>query len=358
MKVIDADGHVEESVAMFDCLEDEYFPRRPLALPFDQDTAYGANNAIWLIDGEAYPRMVGKGRIIFSTPTLMQSAKRKSAPIPAQELTDVEARLRDLDKQGIDRQVVYPTLFLTTTTPDVRLEAALLRAYNTFMAQACAQSGARVHFAALVPIRDIEESKRELRRARELGAVAVMLLGVAWDKPLGDRSLWPLYEVAAELDLPVCIHFGWGSPAITYAIDTGALAVFHSATLPVVMGAHSVFASGVLDEIPGLRFAFLEAGAEWLPWVIHQIRRGRGRASDPAEYFRQGRAFIACEADEDINYLVGCLGEDALVAASDYPHSDPSHEDSLEEAVMGRSDVPLKVREKILSANPQRLYGF
>lgn len=356
MRVIDADGHVEESAAIFERLEPEFYPRRPLALGFGTDTVYRSSNAIWLIDGKAYPKLAGKGAVTFVTPTLMESAKRKSASIPAQELTDVEARLRDLDRAGIQQQVIFPTLFLTTTTDDVELEAALFRAYNTFMADACAPSGDRLKFAALVPIRNVPESIRELKRARDLGAVAVMLLGVAWDTSLGDRKMWPFYEAAAERETPVCIHFGWGCPAITDAFSPGFS--FNSAVLPVLMGARSILSSEVLENFPRLKVAFLETGAFWLPWMLHQIGRGRSALQDPAHYFREGRAFIACEADEDINYLVGCIGEEALVVASDYPHSDPSHQDSLEATMMGREDLPLRVREKILSSNPQRLYGL
>ncbi len=356
MKVIDADGHVEESVAMFTRLEDEYVPRRPLALGFDRDTAYGSFNAVWLIDGEVYPKLLGKGAFIFVTPTLMEGAKAKAASIPAQELTDVPARLADLDQAGIDQQVVYPTLFLATTTEDVAMEAALFRAYNTFMAEACRSSGGRIHFAALVPIRNVEESARELRRAKELGAVSAMLLGVAWDRSLKDRALWPFYEEAASLDMPICLHFGWGCPSITAPFTWGDS--FNSATLPVLMGARSVLGSGVMEEIPRLRFAFLETGSQWMPWVIHQIKRGGNMRRDPAEYFREGRAYIACEADEDINYLVNVLGEDCFVVASDYPHSDFSREDNLRSAIMKREDVPIRVREKILCENPQRLYSL
>ena len=41
------------------------------------------------------------------------------------EITDPEARLRDMDKSGFDVQVIYPTLFLIYLTDDVALEVAL-----------------------------------------------------------------------------------------------------------------------------------------------------------------------------------------------------------------------------------------
>jgi predicted TIM-barrel fold metal-dependent hydrolase len=124
------------------------------------------------------------------------------------------------------------------------------------------------------------------------------------------------------------------------------------------MGARSILASQLLVEFPRLRFAFLETGSEWVPWVIHQISRGSRSAKDPAAYFREGRVYVACEAEEDITYLTRCVGDDCLVVASDYPHADPSHEDSIRDAIMGRDDVPVRVREKILSDNPQRLYSL
>lgn len=359
MRVIDADGHVEESHATFSFLEEEYHPRRPIVVEIEKDTVYAPYTASWLIDGKIYPNIMGKGGGRLGTPTAMDRAKTKPFSIPAQEMTDLGARLRDLDKASIDQQVVYPTLFLMTTTDDVRFEAALLRSYNSFMAGACATSGGRVKFAALVPIRAVQASIDELRRVRSLGAVAVMLHGVAWEKTLGDTSLWPFYEEAASLDIPVCTHFGWGSPGIRDVFDSrDRSASFTAATLPVLIAFHSIMGSGVMEAIPNLRVAFLETGAQWMPWVIHQLRRSGAARKDPADYFREGRAYVACEADEDINHLVAEIGEDGLVVASDYPHGDFSREDNIRTAIMAREDVPLRLREKILSANPQHLYGL
>ena len=50
--IVDADAHVEESEAMFEYLEKDFYPRRPLAIPLKGDTAYAKYNAVWLIDDE------------------------------------------------------------------------------------------------------------------------------------------------------------------------------------------------------------------------------------------------------------------------------------------------------------------
>ena len=74
--IIDADAHVEESEAMFDRLDKEFRPRRPLPVRFATDTVYGKYNAVWLIDGETYPKLMGKAARFF--------ARRRSwKPLPS-----------------------------------------------------------------------------------------------------------------------------------------------------------------------------------------------------------------------------------------------------------------------------------
>ena len=359
MQVIDADSHVGESEAMFDLLDKEYYAKRPQAVGFSADSGFGPFNAAWAIDGKMFPNPVGKGATLLLTPTFMDLNKASPCSIPSMELTDVPARLADMDRMGIEKQVIYPSLFLAATAADVGLEAALMRCYNTFVAQACTRSEGRLAFAAVVPIRDTDAAISELRRAKGLGAVAVMLHGMPWDMTLGDKSLYPFYEAVQNLDIPVVVHFSWGSPAITNLFDVRETG-FNSSMVPVVMSCYSLMVCGVMETFPRLRVGFLESGSMWVPWVIHQIRRGaktRGVGGrDAIEYFRDGRAYVACEADEDINFLVSWVGEDAILVGSDYPHPDPSAEEQLVDAMMGREDVPLRVREKILSANPASFY--
>lgn len=100
------------------------------------------------------------------------------------------------------------------------------------------------------------------------------------------------------------------------------------------------FPVGVLDHFPRLKLAFLEAGSEWLPYTIHQLDRrysNRGGSSfgtrrKPSEYLQDGNI------------------------ASDYPHGDPSREEDMVGALNSRTDVPARVREKILSHNARGLY--
>jgi hypothetical protein len=248
---------------------------------------------------------------------------------------------------------------LTTTTEDLKLEAALLRAYNSFLGDCYTKSKGRIRFAALVPIRDVDASIREIQRAAKIGAAAVMLHGMAWDKLLGDESLFPFYQAAADLNLPICVHLGWGCPALTRIFD--ATTNFYGAILPVIMGFNSILSSAAFEKIPNLRCAFLEAGAAWLPFMIKQVRRDNVRrklAKDPIEYFKDGRVFVSCEPDEDINGIAELIGEDSYVLGSDYPHGDPSRQEDMVAEFRERADLSPRMVEKMLSGNPRKLYGI
>ncbi len=70
------------------------------------------------------------------------------------------------------------------------------------------------------------------------------------------------------------------------------------------------------------------------------------------------RLYVACEADEDIGYLVRYIGEDNLIIGSDYGHRDPSEERELVNTMKSREDIPAFLTNKILSDNPKSFYGL
>src|SRR5438552_3061653 len=132
LKVVDADAHVEEGAAMWECLDPEFHGRKPVALGFPPDTLdgiYSNFNAVWLIEGKAFPKGQGRGYHIFATPPTSKVATTKSISVGAQSMTDVPARLADMDQRGIAYQVVYPTLFLVTLAQETGLERGLCQAY-------------------------------------------------------------------------------------------------------------------------------------------------------------------------------------------------------------------------------------
>ena len=140
MRVLDADGHIWESEAMFAGLDPEFHPRRPVLVSMPLDTAAGDSNRPWLIEGKIAPRFSGRGATFPPSFPGSPAAATRRVSVGAQTLEDVEARIKGIDEFGLGEQVIFPTLFLESIVYDVRLEAALYRAYNDFIAAACAKS--------------------------------------------------------------------------------------------------------------------------------------------------------------------------------------------------------------------------
>ena len=161
--VVDADTHIAEPEAMWKLIDAKMAPRRPVLLGLPDDTWFGDRNALWLIDGNIFPKPAGKGSYRLVTPSAQKAEKvRGDIAISSREIADVSARVKDMDRLGVDVQVIYPTLFLVYLTDDAELETALCKAYNSWLADACNNSNGRLKFVAVLPLRSIPESLKEI----------------------------------------------------------------------------------------------------------------------------------------------------------------------------------------------------
>ncbi|MSP39548.1 MAG: hypothetical protein EXR70_13760, partial [Deltaproteobacteria bacterium] len=130
MRVIDADGHVEENLETF---SDKYLDPAFRAL---RPRVTGVDGlAYWVIEEQLYPRRVGPGCNNLGTPTnvngqLAAHSLGKKESIANMELDDVPARLKLMDEEDIAIQVIYTTLFLAyPLTKNAPLATAMTSSY-------------------------------------------------------------------------------------------------------------------------------------------------------------------------------------------------------------------------------------
>ncbi|MSQ52687.1 MAG: hypothetical protein EXR28_12445 [Betaproteobacteria bacterium] len=361
MNTIDADAHVEESIATWEEIEPAYKARKPIVITLPTDTALGGFNAAWVVDGQM--------RYVGATPTSGANAQKKPVSIGSQELTDVAGRLADMDKFGVKKQVIYPTVWLVCMAEEVGLEAALARAYNTFMAKQCNQSGGRLYYSAVIPFRNPQAAVEEIRRVKKMGsAVSIFVRGIEWDMPLSHPSFYPIYEEAQKQDLVMAVHLGFGSPVINRMFETiprrredMRFPFVPPRSLPLLRmmipyGFETVVTAGIPDEFPKLRWAFLEAASAWMISSLACLK-GPARANG-RKYLDEGKIYVTCEPDEDLPYLVNQLGPNCMVMASDYPHEDDFRHDDFGAGLSEHKSLTGEVIEKILATNPARLYAL
>jgi predicted TIM-barrel fold metal-dependent hydrolase len=361
MRIIDADTHLGEPKAMWDMLDERFYARRPVVASIPNDTLYGGKNAFWVIDGHIYPKSAGKGSHLLMTPSEQEDQQvRKDIPLGSRELTDPAQRLREMDQMEVAVEVVYPTLFLVYLTEDVELEVALCQAYNRYLASVWKQSGGRLRWVAIPPLRDVKASVAQLREAKEGGAAGVFFRGIEGDRTLNDPYFFPVYEAAERLDMPIAIHTGAGCPKLSNIFDVQYNSTYpHLRTLPM-LAFRDLVANRVMEEFPRLRVGFIEAGASWVPHIFHILRRQNklNPSLTPPEVCRELRLFVACETDEDIPYLIDYVGEDNLLIGSDYGHRDQSYEAELVPQLKAREDLPAGFLDKLLDRNPAAFYAI
>ncbi|HLY65413.1 MAG TPA: amidohydrolase family protein, partial [Chloroflexota bacterium] len=169
-----------------------------------------------------------------------------------------------LDKNGIERSVLYPTQGLTLGVyQDRDFAVALARAYNDFMYHRFMQVDPRLFSVALLPIQDVDESVKELRRCvTELRMPGAVIPSVVQARPyFGDPMYHPLWEAAQELDVPIAPHSGTAAYLGLDGLQNQAAA--HCLEHPFAQQrqfTHMMF-EGVFELFPRLRVAVLECGA-------------------------------------------------------------------------------------------------
>ena len=365
MPVIDADAHINEPVVRLDAPDDELAPWRALTDRHRgwQQAGQSGGKTVSLIEGKLFPTQEGPGRGV-----PVESAMHPDA---AEGALRLDARIRDLDKEGIDVQVLYGGLSIGATTfDDPGFALDFCRAYNDWLVDVCARHPDRLRAVAIAPLQHPDDAVPELARAAGLGVVGVMIPPVVGPRNLDDPSFQPFFEAAADLGVAVGVHSAPGmNLPLPGAERFDNYVQVHTLSFPVdQMVAFTALAmGGVLDRFPALRVAFLESGVGWVPYFVHRMHEHREKrgdmvpamTSDPRDYIERGQCLFAFECEEPLlETYVEHLGADSLVFSSDYPHWDCDYPGTVEAARATAAPLGDDVVGRVLGGNAARLYGL
>src|SRR5438045_9509117 len=107
-------------------------------------------------------------------------------------------RLVEINIQGIDAHVLYPSVTLTSAksySGDRELQLACVRAYNDWMAEFCTDSGGRLVAQAVMPTTNAADAAAELRRAIDTGHRGAIISAL----PNGGFALDPTSDACLAL---------------------------------------------------------------------------------------------------------------------------------------------------------------
>jgi uncharacterized protein len=286
---------------------------------------------------------------------------------------DPEVRLTDLARDGIDAEILYPTLGMQLyPVRDPEFRWALFRAYNTWLSETfCVQYRERFKGVAMLDPDDVDAAIAELERAAELGLSGVMLpLFSGEDIPYSHPRFDPLWSAAVAHEMPVSLHAattrdptkGWENTTPTDAITSN-------------MGIQKVLLDmvlhGLFDRFTDLRVVSVENDAGWASSLLersdHFWQRNRKMtdrwgttafcASPPSESFRRSIR-LTFMRDRAAVLCLEVTGPEMLMWSSDFPHHVSTWPRSRAVIDEQLRDQPAEIRSLLVCGNVSSLYGF
>jgi predicted TIM-barrel fold metal-dependent hydrolase len=326
--IIDSDAHIRET-------EEDYVSRLPADLTRLRFSLFPSDN---------WDRFLGRfGKQVY----------------------DMDVYLQDMDLEGIDVMVLYPTRGLNLSmVKQPALAVALARAWNDFMGDVCA-THPRVRGVAMVSLLDIPEAVQELNRAvTKHGLDALMVHSHGYKVDLGSPVYWPLYEEAQRLHVPLAFHPNAFGAEGTERWNNFLCAHTVGFAFELMQSFLGIMVSGILEHCPRLQVGFFEGGCGWVPYWLERIDEHYEKRPEeapllkgkPSDYVKDGRVFFSFEPEDSmLPYCLEHIGEDAFLFASDYPHWDMTFPHALS-GLMDRGDVSAEQKRKLTYDNAFRFY--
>src|SRR5712672_180964 len=284
-------------------------------------------------------------------------------------VSDPHLRIKDLDRDGVDAEVIYGILGASSRLNDKDASNEMLRIYNDWLKGFCSHYPDRHIGLACLPYGDIDAAVQETYRVAKLG-LRGLELSCSWDmEPMWHPSWEPLWKAVNDVQLPLHFHTFPSVPQRVRMQQQGQvrrMAQFTSVAgfqMNLINIIAAIIGAGVLERYPNMRVGFGESGIGWLPYALDRMDfEFEDRFRDlmklkPSEYWRrQCRATF--QFDRIGAKLVEDIGVETLMWGSDYPHPDgvwPESSKYIEEQFAG---LPAEIVHKITCENAGKFYGL
>jgi len=240
-------------------------------------------------------------------------------------MTDVNKRLEDMDRVGIDVQVVSlstPNVFFT----DAIHQPEIARMVNDSYAELIAKHPTRFKGFASIPMDAPDAAFAELHRAiDELKLNGVILLSNIGGKPLTSPEYRPFFAEANRLKLCILLHPML--PANAEPFREYVLGPIVGFMFDTTLAVARMCFDGMLREFPDIRWIVAHLGGA-VPYLMERMDNGwRDFPECRAQIDELPSAYLKRLYYDTVNFnphmlmmVREMIGADRMVMGSDYPH--------------------------------------
>ena len=240
-------------------------------------------------------------------------------------MTDVAQRLEDMDRVGIDVEVVSlstPNVFFT----DANHQPEIARMVNDSYAELIAKHPTRFKGFASIPMAAPDAALEELRRAiDELKLSGVILLSNIGGKALTSPEYRPFFAEANRMKLCILLHPML--PANTELFREYVLGPIVGFMFDTTLAVARMCFDGMFREFPDIRWIVAHLGGA-VPYLMERMDNGwrdfsecRAKTDElPSTYLKRLYYDTVNFNPHMLNLVREMIGSDHMVMGSDYPH--------------------------------------
>ncbi len=273
---------------------------------------------------------------------------------------DPEVRLRAMDRDGVETQVLSatPVLFAYERPVEHALDCA--RLFNDAALDLCAQGKGRLKALCQVPLQDIDASCKELSRCMHAGHLGVQIGNHVGEKNLDDPGVVTFLHHCADEGAAVLVH-PWDMlapqrmPKYMMAWTVGMPAETQLGIVAMILG-------GAFDKLPAkLRICFAHGGGSFAfllgrlenAWQQHPLAHGVCELP-PSQYVNRFSVDSAVFDERALRFLVETMGAEHVMLGSDYPFPLGEHRVG---SLIRSSNLPEPAKALLLGENAGLFLG-
>jgi predicted TIM-barrel fold metal-dependent hydrolase len=274
---------------------------------------------------------------------------------------DPAARLRHMDRDGVQAEILYPSHlrhFYELSAIDEPFFHDIAESYNEWAMEFASYDPKRLIALPVLSVLNPEQAAADIRAYAKRGAKSFMIgSSVPIGKTYGDPEFDPIWQAAVECGVPLGMHTTsgrWKQPEYNYWFATDLIGFQAEAQVSL----SEIIYGGVFDRFPDLKIVCAEFDIGWVAYSAQRVSAfdaTLGLKLAPIDYLKRN-VWFGFQEDR-----VGCLttpvfGADNFLWGSDYPHAVTTWPDSR--AIIDRQfeGIPETIKNRVVSGNAAALY--